>query len=127
MSGHHDDLPDLRLLDPSRHPERWEAMVGGIAAAAAPELTRRAQAADLGLDGFLGLLSGWARPAIAVAAALAAVAATVLALTASDPGLAPAPGIAHGLGYPEPVALWVETGQPPSVEELLASLEGGER
>lgn len=127
MNRSHDDPPDLRALDPRRDPRRWQRMVGRITHAAAPELARRAQAARLPPEGLLALLSGWARPALSAAAALAAAAATVLVLTAGDAHTGPAPGIAEGLGYPQPVALWVETGQTPSVEELLVSLEGGGR
>jgi hypothetical protein len=35
-------------------------------------------------------------------------------------------GMAEALGYPDPVASWVETGVSPSVEELVFSLEEAE-
>lgn len=114
--------PDLTPLDPRRDPPRWEAMVQGINRAAAGEIARRASVRD---PGVLYLLSEWRRPAAAAYAAIAASAAAILLLQPGSTG-APDPGIASALGYPEPVAAWVESDWSPSVEELLFAIEVAE-
>lgn len=113
----HDDFRDLAPLRPDHDPRRWTRMLERIEAAAAPELARRAGLASPGL---LMLLSGWTRPAISAAALAAAAAATVIAL--QQPTSAAA-GVSDALGMPEPVAVWLDGGQAPSVEELVVLLE----
>ncbi|MBX6365687.1 MAG: hypothetical protein IRZ00_17605 [Gemmatimonadetes bacterium] len=111
---------DLAPLDPREDPERWERMVGSIMAAARPELARRAALPEAGL---MLLLSSWVRPALSAAAALAAMAATVLLLQ-REPAPAPAATTVNALGYPEAVTAYVETGQARSLDELTVALEG---
>lgn len=117
------DRRDLAPLDPSRESRRWEQMVQGINRAAASEIARRAALSE---PGVLSFLAAWRRPAAAVYMAIAAGAAAILLL---QPGSSAVPvgGVASALGYPEPVAAWVETGLSPSVEELLFAMEGLER
>ncbi len=115
--------PGFAVLDPRRDPASWERLVRRITAAAAPELARRAAEADVP-RGVLVLLSEWRRPALSAAAALAAAAATVLLLAGGPAAAGTAPGIADALGSPDPVAAWVESDAPPSLEELVAALEG---
>lgn len=110
---------DLARLDPREDPERWERMVGSIMAAARSELARRAALPEAGLT---QLLSSWVRPALSAAAALAAMAATVLLLQ-REPA-APAATTVNALGYPEAVTAYVETGQARSLDELTVALEG---
>ena len=119
-----DGFRDLAPLDPSLDGERWERMVAGITAAAAPELARRAR---VPAPGPILLLSGWLRPTAAAAAL--AMAASALFLAATPPA-GPAAGgesLGEALGHPAAVAAWVETGAAPSVEELLLALEGEPR
>ena len=113
---------DLAPLDPAADPERWEAMVRGINRAAAPEIARRRALPE---PGVLLFLADWRRPAAAVCTAIAAGAAAIL-LVQPPRGAATDTGMAQALGYPDPVASWVETGVSPSVEELLFSLEDPE-
>jgi hypothetical protein len=115
-----DDFPDLAPLSPRLDPDRWRRMVEGIEAAVAPELDRRARAQESGL---LMLLSGWARPAFAVAGALASAAVLVLVLQRPGRGAVPE-GVADELGYPPAVSAWVEAGYSPSPEELLTAMNG---
>lgn len=119
-----DDFRDLAPLDPARDPQRWERMVGGIVAAAGPELARRAAQPQ---PGMLLLLSGWMRPTVSAAALMAAAAAAFL--VTQGPAGAPAAeaGLAESLGYPTAVAEWVYGGETPSVEALVAAMEGGAR
>ncbi len=112
--------PDLRPLDPSRDPARWERLIAATSARAALELARRRRARSPAF-----VLAGWARPGLAAAAVLALVSAGVLALA---PGAEAAqPRVAEALGVPGTVADWVETGHAPSAAELAASLGGGAR
>ncbi|MDB4947564.1 MAG: hypothetical protein JWM27_213 [Gemmatimonadetes bacterium] len=125
----HDDFRDLAPLDPELDAQRWERMVAGITLAAAPELARRARAPDLGL---LQVLAAQLRPTLSAAALLAAAAAAVLTLaqpqqqvtSPASAGAAPTQ-VASALGYSEPVAAWLVSGQAPSTDELLATAEGG--
>lgn len=117
-----DDFRDLAPLDPRRDPERWERMVSGITRAAAPELARRARMAP---PGIAMLLSSWLRPALSAAALVAAAAGAALVVdrvpaVAQDSQMT----LAAELGYPAPVASWVETGQSPAMDEMVSALEG---
>lgn len=111
--------PGWTPLDPSADPARWEAMVRGIVDRAGPILAGYAS------RGPAEWLAAWVRPALAAAAvvsalALGALAAAGRAGTARDPS---AIGLGDALGYPEPVTAWVSTGQPPTIEELVAAME----
>jgi hypothetical protein len=112
---------DLARLDPREDPERWERMVASIMVAAQPELARRAGLREPGLT---QLLSSWVRPALSAAAALAAMAATVLLLQRQPAAAQDAATAVNELGYPEAVATYVETGQARSLDELTVALEG---
>lgn len=117
-----DDGRDLTPLDPSADPVRWESMVAGINRVAAGELARRAALPE---PGVLLVISEWRRPAAALCAAIAAGAAAILLMRPASSGTTDA-AIASALGYPEPVAAWVEAERSPSVEELLFAMEGAE-
>lgn len=120
-----DDFRDLAPLDPAGDPARWERMVGGIMAAAEPELARRAK---LPQPGMLLLLSDWVRPTVSAAALVAAAAAAFLVTSGPvQTSTAVTGGLADALGYPEPVVAWMESGEPPSVEALMVALEGDAR
>jgi hypothetical protein len=113
-----DGFRDLAPLDPSRDAERWERMVSGITAAAAPELARRAR---MPAPGMMMLLADWVRPTISAAALMAAAAGAFLV---ARPGTATAEtSLASELGYSSTVATWVDAESAPSVEEMMG-LEG---
>lgn len=116
---------DLAPLSPREDPERWERLVATIVVAAGPALAGRRGAVRS--PGALLLLSSWMRPALAAAAGLAAVAATVLVLEAPSPAAQAPAGLADALGAPAPVASWVDTGQTPSVDELEMAFGGVDR
>ena len=113
---------DLAPLDPRGEPRRWEAMVQGINRAAAGEIARRSVTPEVGVT---ALLSRWRRPAFALYGAVAAAAAAILLLQPRIRGSGDT-ALEAALGYPEPVAEWVAGGDPPSVEELLFTMEGVE-
>ena len=117
-----DGFRDLAPLDPTRDAARWERMVSGITAAAAPELARRAR---LPAPGMMMLLADWVRPTVSAAALMAAAAGAFL-LTGTGSAQAEASSLAVELGYPSSVAGWVEAESTPSVEELMVDLEGAE-
>lgn len=119
-----DGFRDLAPLDPGRDPERWERMVAGITAAAAPELARRAR---LPAPGMLMLLGGWVRPTLSAAAVMAAAAGAFLFTGAADTEASTSATLADALGTPSTVASWVETGTAPTMEDMVLSLEGASR
>jgi hypothetical protein len=114
-----DGFRDLAPLDPSRDPDRWEAMISGITAAAAPELSRRAR---LPAPGMMMLLADWVRPTLSAAALMAAVAGAFL-LTGTESTADPE-SLAAQFGYSTSVASWVDAESAPSVEEMVLGLEG---
>ena len=114
-----DGFRDLAPLDPTRDAERWERMVAGITAAAAPELARRAR---LPAPGMMMLLADWVRPTVSAAALMAAAAGAFLV---ARPGTASAEAtsLAAELGYSSTVATWADAESAPSVEEMMG-MEG---
>jgi hypothetical protein len=115
-----DGFRDLAPLDPTRDAERWERMVAGITASAAPELARRAR---LPAPGMMMLLADWVRPTVSAAALMAAAAGAFL-VTGARPAAAETASVASQLGYSTTVASWVDAESAPSVEEMVAGLEG---
>jgi hypothetical protein len=114
-----DGFRDLAPLDPGRDRDRWEAMIAGITAAAAPELARRAR---LPAPSMLMLLADWVRPTVSAAALMAAAAGAFL-LARPDPG-AESATLASELGYSASVASWVDAQRAPSLEEMVLDPEG---
>lgn len=118
---------NLAALDPAADVERWEGIVGSIMERAEPELHRRRVASR----SILHLLAGWARPALAAAAILAAISTALLTLDVAPPAqplaVQPGPGIIETLQIPEPVATWLTEERGPTVDDLLLALEGGPR
>lgn len=115
-----DGFRDLAPLSPRADTARWEAMVAGIEDAAAPELARRASIAGVSL---VALLSGWTRSAVPAALGVAVAAMALLVLGRAPEGESN-PGISDALGFPEPVAAWVEVNEEPTLEEMVLLLEG---
>jgi hypothetical protein len=112
---------DLTPLDPTLERERWERRIAAIVVLAAPELARRAAAAESPMQ----VLVGWFRPALSAAAVLALCAGG--ALTLLLPADAPEPAAAvDALRLPEPIALWLGDDQPPTVADLALAVQGGE-
>lgn len=116
-----DGFRDLAPLDPTRDAERWERMVAGITAAAAPELARRAR---LPAPGMMMLLADWVRPTLSAAAVMAAAAGAFLVTGTRAAQADTAPSMASALGYSGTVASWVDAESTPSVEEMVLGLEG---
>ena len=105
---------DFSALDVARDRAGYERMIGRVLDSAAPELARRRAAAR---DPIV-LIGKWVRPALAAAAAIAAVAIGSFWI-----GDVPAEPVAAA---PEPLESWVLSEEPPSALELIAVIEGGE-
>lgn len=115
-----DGFRDLAPLDPTRDAERWERMVAGITAAAAPELARRAR---LPAPGMMMLLADWVRPTLSAAAVMAAAAGAFL-FTGTQTAAAEQDSLAAQMGYSSTVASWVDAESAPSLEEMVLGMEG---
>lgn len=108
---------DLSPLDVTADQLRYERLVRRIMAAAEPELARRAEQA-----GPLALVAGWARPTLAAAAVITAIA--LGALTAIERnGVEPARSMADALGVPAPAAEWLEADREPTAADLVLAME----
>jgi hypothetical protein len=108
------EAPDLRPLDPRSQSERWDRMVSTIMARCATELRRRQTAPSIGV--FDGLLA-WSRPALATAAALAALSLAALAQQDNVPGESPV--FIWSAVLPAPVEAWLQEGQPPTMLDMF--------
>lgn len=108
---------DLRVLDPAAGGS-LDALLSEINERAAPELARRATA-----RGPIAVLAGWAKPALAAAAALAAVSLVGLSIARSAGSAAPLRGVPEELGLPSLVAEWVAEGRTPTRDDLLIAMD----
>jgi hypothetical protein len=112
-------------LDARTDPDRWEAAVRRITAAAAPELHTLARDTTPVL-----VITRWMRPVFAIAASIAALATAALVATneatrsadTEDRPLSMADAIT-----PEPIASWVLGGAWPTVEEVVFAIDEGVR
>lgn len=115
---------DLTPLDTLADASRFERLVGAITQLAAPELARRA-----GRVGPMLLLARWARPLLAAAAAVAAVALGTLSLAEriAEPVevAATPPGLVEALEVPSPVVDWLNEAREPSVSDLIIAVADG--
>lgn len=110
---------DLGPLDPTADQLAYERWVRRIMDAAAPELARRASE-----TGTLGLVAGWARPTLAAASIIAALAAGALLTTErTAPLISDAPTALEALGVPAPAAEWLEDGREPDASDLVLAME----
>ncbi len=109
---------DLSSLDPTRDQLGYERLVQRILDVAAPELARRAAS-----NTPLAAVAGWARPALAAAAIVAAMAAGAMfqmAGRAAEPTLG---SVAEALGVPAPAADWLSEGRAPTRADLVLAME----
>lgn len=119
-----DERFDLSALDLDKDPERFERLVGNITWRARMELARRAARREVSP---VEAVAAWFRPALAAAAAIAAVSLTLLGMTRRDASAEEMPTGAYMSGTEVPVALttWYEEGSSPTAAELLVADEGG--
>ena len=116
-----DERFDLSALDPHES-ARFERMVQNITTRARFELARRAAARDSVVE----LVAGWARPALAAAASIAIVSATLLAVL--EPSHAEASGGAYmSPTVPASANSWYEEDRDPTAVDLLVAIEGENR
>ena len=105
---------DFSALDIARDARVYERMIAQVLHGAAPELARRRAASR---DPIV-LIARWARPALAAAAAIAAIAVGSFWFGA--------PPVEPVAAAPEPLESWVMSEEPPSALELIAVIEGGD-
>jgi hypothetical protein len=125
MSG--EDRKREEALSPSIDPARWEAAVRRVAAAAAPELERRARASSPVI-----VLARWTRPVLSAAATVAVFASAAilsrgrgegdLGETAAAGEVAPEMAVASAL-LPGAMSTWIMGGETESVVALVQALE----
>lgn len=108
---------DLSPLDPRVDQLRYERLIRRILGAAEPELARRARQA-----GPLALVAGWARPTLAAAAIIAAVALGAL-LAHERARTQPTEFMVDALGVPAPAADWLTEGREPTASDLVLAME----
>lgn len=109
---------DFSPLDPAANEVRWRQLQRRVAAAAAPELARRA-----GAPRGIGVLSLWTRPILSTAAALALVSLAVFRATHPSAASEIAPTVEEALGFPMPVSEWIADERSPDADDLLLAFE----
>lgn len=110
---------DLSPLDPGTDQLAYERLIRRIVDAAEPELARRART-----SGPLALVAGWARPALAAASIVAALAAgALLATERVGPAADAAGSVVNALGMPDPAADWLEAGREPDAADVALAME----
>jgi hypothetical protein len=139
---------NLRALDPQGEPEHFEHLVQRVRRAATPELVRRQREAEtagaIGLGGAAerlrgrrrdrgwglarepgvwGLIAHWRR-ALLLASGVLAV-ASLLVLLLVKPESTSRSSWTEGLGIPQKVTQWIESGEQPGPGDLI-SANGGE-
>ena len=113
-----DDRFDLSALDVSRDPERIDRMVGNIMWRARTELARRASAHPVSA---VEVVAGWFRPALAAAAAIAAVSLTLLATAGRSRAEVQSTAFISSAEVPAAMTVWYEEDRLPTAAELLVA------
>jgi hypothetical protein len=115
-----DERFDLSPLDP-REDARFERMVRNITGRARGELARRAAPRQTVFE----LVAGWARPALAAAATIAIISATLLAAyDRSAAGVVVTGAYMPASEVPPAASSWYEEDREPTVDDLLVASEG---
>lgn len=115
-----DERMDLSALEPDE--TQRELLVAAVMFRASGELSRRA-AADVNP---IVLLSDWLRPALAAAAVVAALSASVL-MQRELAHVEPGHGLTDALAVPAPVNEWLISDRAPTVADLLVAMDEGTR
>jgi hypothetical protein len=111
-----DDPLDLSPLDPRANTLRYEAAIGALMVAAAPELrARQSRRTVRAIDE----MSRWWRPTLAAAATIAAIALGDLVLTQRTEQGSTGDGWATIAGVPTQLATYVEGNQMPHGDQVI--------
>jgi hypothetical protein len=110
-----DERFDFSKLDLSNDPARAERMIGNIMWRARAELARRAATRELGP---VEAMAAWFRPALAAAAAIAAVSLTLLATVRPAPAVQTTAYLSDA-DVPATMSVWYEEERRPTAAELL--------
>ncbi|NIQ56648.1 MAG: hypothetical protein GWN71_25735 [Gammaproteobacteria bacterium] len=111
------DTERVNLTPLAPEPERLEPLVASIMDAAGSELARRA-------GGTLGVVAGWARPMLRIAAVIIVVATTALALLEPEAEAEPS-SVTEAFDIPAPVSEWLAAERAPTTDDLILALEDG--
>lgn len=115
-----DERLDLRALDPTRDPERFDRAIGRIMdRAALPLAARRARRTAV------DQVTRWWRPMLALAAAVTVAAIGVLTQVtpASSGTAAREPGVAEAIGIPTTLVTWLAADGMPTAAEVYTAFE----
>jgi hypothetical protein len=115
-----DERLDLRPLDPTRDPERFDRAVGRIMdRAAQPLAVRRARLTAV------GQVTRWWRPMLALAAALTMAAIGVLTQVAPAASLTDTreTGVAEAIGIPATLVTWLAADGMPTAAQVYTAFE----
>ena len=109
-----------RPLHASTDPDRWEAAVRRITAAAQPELDALARERTP-----VFLITRWTRPVLATAASIAVLATATLVATPGSESTAASerPLTVADAITPEPLANWLLGGPWPTVDEIVYAMD----
>jgi hypothetical protein len=116
-----DERIDFSALDLTSDAALADRMVGNIMWRARAELARRAAARELGA---VELVASWYRPALAAAAAIAAVSLTLLA-TVRPVAPVPTTVFVSASDVPAAMSVWYEEERSPTAAELLVVANDG--
>jgi hypothetical protein len=109
---------DLGPVGADADADRFERLVGAVMARARPELERRAASQPV-----LGVLGRWAWPTLA-AACIAAVASSIVLLSAGELDPRPGAAVAQQAGFSTLLPEWLAESRTPSSADLVMILEG---
>lgn len=119
-----DDRFDFSTFDLEGNPEKLERMVGNVMWRARGELARRARAQTITVT---EAVAAWFRPAMAAAAAIAAISLTLLA-TAGGPDAETATGAyMSSAEVPAAMTAWYEEDRSPDAADLLVAIQGDDQ
>jgi hypothetical protein len=116
-----DEQFDFSPLDPARDPDRFERMVSNITWRARMELKRRAERVRISP---VEVVATWYRPALAAAAAIAAVSLTLLTTVGRAKTEVPTGAYMSSTEVPAALSTWYEEDSIPTAAELLVAFEG---
>jgi hypothetical protein len=115
-----DERIDFSPLDPRKDAAHFERLVGNITWRARMELARRAALQRVSP---VEAVAFWYRPAMAAAAVIAIVSATLLATMGGNTADVPTGSYMSSAEVPVALSSWYEEGNSPTATELLVASE----
>ncbi|MGQ0813278.1 MAG: hypothetical protein ACT4O1_02300 [Gemmatimonadota bacterium] len=116
-----DERIDFSALDIERDRQRIERMVGSVLWRARAELARRAATQNVGV---VEAVAAWFRPAIAAAAAIAAISVAMLATVGRSSPETQTGAYMSSAFVPAAMTSWYEEDRLPTAAELMVAVQG---